>query len=106
MEFSYLIIKESWDKVLSAIIRDFILYAPIAGNDYQDYLAIDEDSIDHCVFNSSKPTTLFKSLFLPGKILLSIPSSGSGRCIEACIGSINKNDLFHEHISTPSGKAG
>ena len=64
MNISFLITKERWDKVLSAIIRDFILYAPIAGNGYQDYQVIGEDILDRIVYNSSKPTMPLKTFSL------------------------------------------
>lgn len=65
MKNSYLITLESWDKVHSAIIRDFILHAPIAGNGRQEYQAIREDIIYPIHYSSHKQTTLLKTIFLP-----------------------------------------
>jgi ferredoxin len=67
MENSYLITKECWDKVLSAVIGDYILYAPVAGNGHQDYQVISEDDIDQIAYHTPKPTTPLKTFFLPVK---------------------------------------
>jgi ferredoxin len=67
MKNSYLITKESWDKVLASLIKDFVLYAPTADNGIQDYQVVSEEVIDQIIYNTPRPTTPLKIFFLPVK---------------------------------------
>jgi len=67
MNHSFLISKESWDKVLLALLRDHYIYAPILFNGNQDYRIICEEDVSQIIYNTPKPTTPLKTFFLPVK---------------------------------------
>jgi len=67
MNQSYLVSKESWDKVLLALLQDNYIYAPTLTNGNQEYRFICEEDINQIIYNTPKPTTPLKTFFLPVK---------------------------------------
>jgi sulfhydrogenase subunit beta (sulfur reductase) len=59
--------KASWEKALSSLCSGYTVYAPIKNFDCLDYELIDETKISQIVYNSPKPVTPLKTLFLPVK---------------------------------------
>jgi len=67
MNHSFLISKESFDKVLLALLQDYYIYAPVITNGNKDYRLICEDDLNKIIYNTPKPTTPLKTFFLPVK---------------------------------------
>lgn len=67
MNHSFLISKESWDKILLALLRDHFIYAPTLSDGNQDYCLLREEDITQIIYNTPKPTTPLKTFFLPVK---------------------------------------
>jgi sulfhydrogenase subunit beta (sulfur reductase) len=67
MNHTFLISKESFDKVLLALLQDYYVFAPVLINGNQDYRLICEDDLNQIVYNTPKPTTPLKTFFLPVK---------------------------------------
>ena len=61
----YALSRHDWDKTLTHLIRQYVIYAPLLYGEQQDYEIIDEQSIPEIVYNQPKPATPLKSFFLP-----------------------------------------
>lgn len=59
--------KQSWEKALSRMMKNYHIYAPLAWGESQDYERIDEDSISEIIYNHPKPASPLKTFFLPVK---------------------------------------
>lgn len=65
MDKYYSFTRHDWEKVLANLIEQFVIYAPLAYDQQQDYEVIDPASIPHIVYNRPKPATPLKTFFLP-----------------------------------------
>ena len=82
MTRSYLISKENWDIVLTELLSDFDIYAPVVEVASQEYKLVQEKDIPLIVYNVPKPVSPLKTFFLPVRENVSeIPASTRPRII-------------------------
>jgi sulfhydrogenase subunit beta (sulfur reductase) len=67
MTRSVVLSKLFWDQILTSLLNDYEIYAPLLEEENQEYALIRETDVPAILYNKPKPTSPLKTFFLPVK---------------------------------------